>query len=140
MAREDRVQIEAVIRGLERVTERVVTKLTIDLHRGLTKATPVDTGFARANWVPRIGAAQRDVVGSAEDRGGIGAARRDSTSGLAQVLSYKLPQGQVFVTNNVFYIRYLNDGHSPQAPAGFVQIEIEKVVRNRSFRVSIADV
>ena len=140
MAAEGRRQIEAVVRGLDRVSERVVTKITIDLHRGLTRRTPVDTGWARANWVPRVGSPQPTTVGSRTDAGGIGESRAAAAAGLAQVLAYKLAQGLVYVTNNVPYIRFLNAGHSRQAPAGYVQDEIAKVVRDRSFVINIGDI
>lgn len=34
------------------------------------------------------------------------------------------------VMNNVEYIGYLNEGHSDQAPAGFVEAEIDKVTKS----------
>ena len=41
---------------------------------------------------------------------------------------YKFGQGKVFVTNNVPYGRELNDGHSRQEPAGFVQRSIVRAL------------
>ena len=49
-------QVRAVIRSLERLSERVITKITLDVTANLIESTPVDTGWARANWVPQIGA------------------------------------------------------------------------------------
>ena len=49
--------------------------------------------------------------------------------GIAEVATqYTLDQGSVFVSNNVPYILKLNDGHSQQAPAGFIQTAIHKAV------------
>ena len=53
---QERTQIRAIVRGLERVTERVIIKITTDVTANLIETTPVDLGWARANWVPSLGA------------------------------------------------------------------------------------
>lgn len=71
-------------------------------------------GRARGNWQVGLGGSpggetgRKDVAGSAtiaDGNGKIGAAG----------------DGPIYLTNNVPYIVPLNDGHSKQAPAGFVQ-------------------
>ena len=114
------------------MTERVVRKITLDLHANLVETTPVDTGWARANWVPRVRTPIDEAVGS-PDGGGISAAQAAANSGIAQVLNYRLSQGRVFVSNAVPYIERLNDGSSTQAPAGFVQVAIRKAVNAAQF-------
>ena len=122
---DERAQIRAIGRGLTEFTERQVRKVTLDLTAELVRETPVDTGWARNNWVPRVGRPETEPVG-APGNPGPGAAAR--SAGEAQVLGYRLGQGSVFVTNNVPYIEALNDGHSPQAPAGWVQRAIRRVL------------
>lgn len=120
-------QIRAIIRGLERLGERVVTKVTLDVAANLIESTPVDTGWARANWVPSIGA-PFGGGGSAVpgDVAGAQGAQQAATIGVAT--TYRLPMGRVFVSNNVPYITQLNDGSSKKEPAGFVQRAIRKAV------------
>ena len=49
----------------------------------------------------------------------------------AQALAggYKLRQGQVFIWNPVFYVVFLNQGSSAQAPKRFIDRAIAKAVR-----------
>ena len=131
-------QIRAIVKGLEKVVERVVTKITLDVTANLIKITPVDTGWARANWVPAIGAPIRQdlsavpaTVSNAQSKTG------EQQRAMADVVTgYRLVRGRVFVSNNVPYITKLNDGHSRKAPAGFVQMAIQKAVTQdiRGFR------
>lgn len=101
---------------LTRTTENVVRFIALDIDRRLRRnpsrgGTPVDTGHARANWVPSVG----DPFGAEVD----GDSAHDS--GVAAVLGYKLGDGAAWVSNNVPYILALNDGWSKQRPAGFIE-------------------
>ena len=48
-------QVKAVVRALEKVTEQVIVRLSLNVTANLVETTPVDTGWARANWLPAIG-------------------------------------------------------------------------------------
>lgn len=99
-----------------------ILALTLEIHGELVESTPVDTGFARNNWVITNGAPAVGVfeTGSAPDPGmAIATAKTD------------VP---MYITNNVQYIGKLNQGHSPQAPAEFVQRDITKVIERRKNR------
>lgn len=91
------------------------TALAVDAQLVLT--TPVDTGRARSNWVPSINTPQIKIVEPGQ-RESIGEA----------IKNYELDQ-TIFITNSLPYIRSLNDGHSQQAPAGFVDLAIQAGVR-----------
>lgn len=123
-------QIRAIVRGLERLTERIVTKITLDVTANLVETTPVDTGWARANWVPAIGRPfsvdLSGVTPTAQNAAAAGSQQQAALAGVAT--GYKLSMGKVFVSNNVPYILGLNDGNSAQAPSGFVQRAIQKAV------------
>ncbi len=125
-------QIKAVIQALNKLAERVVIKLTLDLTANLIETTPVDTGWARANWVPAIGEPiVRDLsnLEEADRLALVGSQVGEQGSATAKVAaSYKLERGKVFVSNNVPYILGLNEGTSAQAPAAFVQMAIAKAV------------
>mgnify|MGYP000125552930 CR=1 FL=1 len=123
-------QIRAIVRGLERVTEHVVTKITLDVTANLVETTPVDTGWARANWVPAIGAPViqdlRGVPTTAQNVASMTGEQQQALVGI--VTDYRLSRGAVFVSNNVPYVPRLNDGSSTQAPSGFVQRAVQKAV------------
>lgn len=115
------IGLDAVIKDLTQVTERVIAKIALDVTANLKSTTPVDTGWARSNWIPSVGAAFGGTVGSPTAVSGSG--------GEGRIAGYKLSQGSVFISNNVPYIGRLNSGYSKQAPAGFVQRAVEKAVR-----------
>lgn len=82
--------------------------------------TPVDTGHARANWIPSIGQpSDIDAAGSTD-------AAHDT--GVAQVVGYTLDRGSVFVSNSAPYIERLNNGWSQQAPALFVETAMDRAL------------
>lgn len=119
---------DLIVSALEDFVALVVRKLVLDIVANLTASpseggTPVDTGWARSNWIPRIG---KTFEGTSGTREAVSAGAQES--GKAQVLTYKLDQGPVHITNNVPYIVFLNDGSSKQAPRGFVQAAIERAV------------
>jgi hypothetical protein len=107
----------------------------VNLHGGLQRATPVDTGFAKTNWVPQVGSA---FDGTAGTRAEAESGQLDPTpaaAGLAAVREYKLEQGDIHETNNVSYIGDLNNGNSRQAPAAFVQREIVDAIESVGARI-----
>lgn len=101
---------------LDDFVEKVVKKITVNATAYLTKETPIDTGFARSNWVPQIGTEFSGLAGEYPY-----VDETDKSSGLIDVMSsYTLSKGSVFISNNAEYIQALEDGHSLQAPQGFV--------------------
>jgi hypothetical protein len=123
-------RVRVILKGLNRLTEKVVTKITLDVTANLIETTPVDTGWARANWVPSIG---QPVIknlppSKPDDSQVVAGAAAEQATATAGILAYKLKAGKVFVANNVPYIIALNDGSSSKAPAGFVQQAIAKAV------------
>lgn len=126
-------QIDFIVADLDRYTQGEIVALALNLDANLRSSppvgTPVDTGWARANWVPSVGEPillqdHRDPKPS-----DIIQRQRASQEGLNRVLAWDLPDGAIFITNNVVYIGALNDGHSPQSPPGFVQAAMEKAIR-----------
>jgi len=123
-------QVRAIVRGLTQLTERAIKKITLDVTANLIGTTPVDTGWARANWVPSIGLPVEEDLSQAspteQSASAAGARQQGALAGVAA--SYKLRMGSVFISNNVPYIVRLNEGSSSQAPAAFVQAAINKAV------------
>ena len=85
-------------------------------HQRLTAATPVDTTHAASNWLLSISRPNFAIAGSRQnvDWGPYHAGRD-------LIAAYHVRMGKIYLRNNVPYIRALNNGHSQQAPPGFVQ-------------------
>jgi len=114
-----------------RALQKEVKIIALDINEGLIDKTPVDTGWARANWILNIGTPFEGPIGT-----------RDSFNtgqqevGMAAVASqYQLSDGPVFISNNVPYIESLNAGKSDQAPAGFIEEIIDRVVEESNRRI-----
>lgn len=117
-------EVKKVIVSLSGFTKELAQRLTLKITSNLQEATPVDTGWARANWVPSIGQPFRGFAGSREKING-----SLTAEGVAKVAtSYQFSQGPIYVSNNVPYMRYLNEGSSLKAPAGFVQAAVQKAI------------
>lgn len=88
--------------------EKVVRAGLIATSSAIIKATPVDTGRARANWFPSIGTIKH------------------GTSTLTEVITtIEDAPGKVFyLTNNLPYIKPLEFGSSKQAPQGMVRVAV----------------
>lgn len=122
-------QTRRVISQLDEFTEDLISRLTLEITGELIEATPVDTGWARANWVPQIGSSFEETAGTKEEAELGQIDQGQQQQGISEVTSsYRLPR-LVYVTNNVPYINRLNEGSSEQAPAGFVQNSIEVGIR-----------
>lgn len=93
----------------------VITKISLDAWSRITQRTPVDTGRARASWTLKEGQPS-DFVPS-EGSSGQPSPPAASFDG----------KTSVFVTSNLDYIRYLEQGSSNQAPAGMVAITLAEL-------------
>lgn len=125
---------ERVVRALERAGERAVVKVVLDLHSNLIAApqeggTPIDTGWASANWIPETRRPTRfnGSRSGSPDAGAVAFARSEQQRGLASVLQFRLSDGVVFVSNGTDYIGILNDSHP--VSAGFVDRGVAKALR-----------
>lgn len=127
-------QISIIIAGLNDFVVKIIKKLVLDIVANLQRApsdggTPVDTGWARTNWVPSIGA-PIDTTAGTRTQAEAGQLSGDSAAGIAKVaLSYTLGQGPIYITNNVPYILPLDAGSSKQAPKGFIRRALVKAIR-----------
>ena len=108
---------------MEKALARAVNKVTLSVNEKLVETTPVDTGFARASWIPSVGAPSRTVGGAPGSPSGAAQAAGQADVATNQELR------TLHITNNVQYIQKLNDGHSGQQPALFVERSIESGIR-----------
>lgn len=128
-------QIDIIIADLEEYTRLEVVALSVNMVANLQEepplGTPVDTGWARANWLPSVGQ-PKEMDSDVRDPtpAQVAARAKVSQQGLNDVLAWKLEDGPIFATNSVPYIGALNAGHSTQSPRGFVQFALEKAVKD----------
>lgn len=125
-----RSQQDLIIQALNGLTERSVSAIGLEVVANLREDTPRDTGWARANW---IGSKGRSAEGLDQPEGrptpaDVASARAASAQGEADIVSYRLRDGELYISNNVPYIQQLNSGTSRQAGEGFVERSIERGV------------
>ena len=95
--------------------------LILEINRELRKSgtgTPVDTGHARANWIPSVGTPNTQEAND----------ESLAQAGVAAIMAYRIGQGNLFLTNVVSYISRLNSGSSQQAPALFVESCVSRAI------------
>lgn len=114
--RQFEVRMKKLGSNVETNADKLMRKVALSVDSTLVSATPVDTGRARSNWVAELGgpAAFTNPPMSADE------AMADAKAVIEQ---YK-GGTDIHLTNNLPYIGALNDGHSAQAPAGFVQTAV----------------
>lgn len=119
-----------VINALNRAIEQLAIRLTTNITAELIEVTPRDTGWAASNWIPSLNTpfTENSQITN-PTQGQVSTARIEQQAGLAQVLAYRLPLGNLFIVNNVPYILPLNNGSSQQAPAMFIQQGIARGIR-----------
>ena len=103
---------EVVVEFVFDLTEKVI----VGDGSGLP-GTPVDTGWARNNWVASIGSPNSNILEGYDKSGDLAMQR-------ASLISLSAPGKVWYLTNNVAYIQKLEYGYSQQAPSGMVRLSI----------------
>jgi hypothetical protein len=80
--------------------------------------TPVRTGLASTNWLPSINTPRNETLP-------VGA-----NQGVKAVIGKIKETDIIYFKNNVPYIEALENGHSQQAPNGFVKASIQRGVNS----------
>lgn len=98
-------------------------EMSEEVGKQVVPDTPVDTGHARANWVPSLNAPPIVPV-TRTDKTGAGTIARIAT------VARQMKIGDTFyLANNVPYIEDLNQGSSPQAEPDFVGEATRRAVK-----------
>jgi len=109
----------------ERMKDKVLIvqkKIAFDLLEGIVNMTPVDTGRARGNWQVALTAPDLSADWEKKDKAGSGTIM----AGAGTINSLQ-DYGAIYLTNNLPYIAALEKGRSSQAPAGMVQLSLDRV-------------
>lgn len=102
---------------------KTAVRVGLKILRILTVISPVNTGRFKANWIVGIKTRLTSTSEDTDKGGGPTLAK-----GSAKMKGKKLGDN-IYITNNLPYAKALNDGHSTQAPANFVQSAIRRVLR-----------
>jgi hypothetical protein len=95
-------------------------------------------GHARRNWRVSTTGFNSTLVGSPGDGPGESGARNEAIqAGVPEIARFSVRQGRLYIFNNVPYIGVLNNGHSTQAPANFVEKAIQVATARDSSRREI---
>jgi len=127
-------RLERVAKGLGEFVLSIERNIIDEVGTEVVERTPVDTGFARGNWVPGLNAPPISATTTLDPTATAAPAR---ISSLAQLLRL----GDTFyITNNADYIELLNRGYSPQAAAQFVSRAVTDgvkrgIARTRELRI-----
>lgn len=116
--------LERKAKAIEESASETAVETALVIVDDLAHETPVDTSQALSNWIVTLNVASTAKI-LPHFPGKSGSSKRASaaeTVNLARsVLNNKKPGQAIFITNNLSYVRRLNDGYSGQAPAGFVE-------------------
>lgn len=109
-------------------TNRLVIEAGIAANQALVLGTPVDTGRARGNWQASVGEGISGELDT-EDPSGTSTIERNNAA-----ISKRALGQNIFISNNVGYIGALNEGHSPQADPGFIEVAVLEAINRVKVR------
>jgi uncharacterized protein CbrC (UPF0167 family) len=112
-------EIDKFVAGIPDKVMTIQKKIALEALRMIVERTPVRTGRAKGNWQVTIGQPAIEAL-NAFDIEGMETVRQ----GLA-ALSDLPPYQVVYITNNVNYISFLEEGTSEQAPKGMVSVTVD---------------
>lgn len=96
------------------------SEMHLELLERLLNRNPVDTGLSRGNWISTRESYTARVIRTVRTPGEVIAEANRILTGL------KLGD-KTYIQNNIEYIQALEDGHSLQAPVGFIRISLLEV-------------
>lgn len=105
-------------KAIERDVSKKAREAAMEILRNLTFVSPIDTGRFINNWLVGIGTKNnRTLKGT----------RGDPISRGNKVLLTHTKFKEIWISNNLKYAVPLNNGHSGQAPANFVEKAVAQV-------------
>jgi len=107
--------IDEVEREIKDAPREAVAGMIVELTSDLVEGTPRDTGFAANSW---------NVTTDKNDEGEPGN-NDPAASAVREAQALDLSR-EVYINNGAAYIGALNNGWSAQAPAGWVDMAVER--------------
>jgi len=116
--------LEAKAKAIDEAASQTAVDTALAIVGDLAYKTPVDTSQALSNWQVTLDGPAASTI-APHFPGSQGSTYRASAAetiaNAKTVLKNKKPGQAIYITNNLPYIKRLNDGYSAQAPAGFVE-------------------
>lgn len=100
--------------------EKVMRQVSIKLFSAIIKASPVDTGRFRMNWMASGGTPAAGTTDATDKSGNT--ATGNATSFVLKATDWR----EFTLTNNLPYAQRLEYGWSQQAPQGFVRVNVSR--------------
>ena len=100
--------------------EKVMRQVSIKLFSAIIKASPVDTGRFRMNWMASGGTPASGTTDATDKSGN--KATGNATSFVLNASYWR----EFTLTNNLPYAQRLEYGWSQQAPQGFVRVNVSR--------------
>jgi len=102
--------------NIGRTSESRIRRVALAAYRAINRRSPVDKGTFRANWVASI-----DTLDRSSDLSKTRTDVNEAVTTATAVITNGARLGTtVYISNAVPYAGKLEDGYSPQAPAGVV--------------------
>lgn len=126
LTRKMKTVADQVVARVERTQRAVALEITKDLVLN----TPVDTGRARSNWQANMRMPRTNVIEPLDPGSQLGI-NENANASIAisranEEIAKHQPHEDIWITNNVKYIGFLNDGSSTQTPKLFVERAIKR--------------
>ena len=100
--------------------EKVMRQVSIKLFSAIIKASPVDTGRFRMNWMASGGIPASGITDATDESGNT--ATGNATSFVLKAADWR----EFTLANNLPYVQRLEYGWSQQAPQGFVRVNVSR--------------
>lgn len=100
--------------------ETVMRQVSIKLFSAIIKASPVDTGRFRMNWMASGGTPASGTTDAADNSG------NTATGNVTSFVLKAADWHEFTLTNNLPYAQRLEYGWSQQAPQGFVRVNVSR--------------
>lgn len=126
-------------------TSNVIRRIALSIDQELVIRTPVDRGRARSNWVLNIGSPAQGTRSAYSPGKKLGSGEGGNKQGALDQARSAIAASpdfvrKIYITNNLGYIRDLDEGSSDQAPKNFVRMSIvdgtAKVLKTGTVRVT----
>jgi hypothetical protein len=115
----EKVDLAALADKMKTTVADAQKLIGMTLYKEIVAGNPVDTGFSASNWNLSVGAPDYSVSGERDPK---------ATYAPKEPSPPDNPDMEpIFISNGVDYVIFLEEGHSQQAPTGFIQVAIEKV-------------
>lgn len=117
-------RLEKKAKAIDEAASQNAVDTALAIVGDLAYKTPVDTSQALSNWIVTLESPSGQQIKPHFPGEGGSTQRASAAETINQaraILAKKKPGQAIFITNNLPYIRRLNDGYSAQAPAGFVE-------------------